>query len=60
MTKVWLPKVWLPKVWERYLWWGDADGVGAAGADGTAGFGVELFVEAHLDCSEVVVAATEG
>jgi hypothetical protein len=52
----------LPEVWEGYwyLWWGDADGVGAAGADGTAGFGVELFVEAHLDCSEVVVAATEG
>ena len=42
------------------LWGWDADGVGAAGADGAAGDGVEGFVEADFDGGEVVVAAAEG
>ena len=42
------------------LGWGDADGVGSAGSDGSAGGGVELFVEADFYGGEVVVAAGEG
>ena len=42
------------------LRWRDADGVGAAGADGAAWGWLELFVEADFDGGEVVVAAAEG
>jgi hypothetical protein len=42
------------------LGWGDADGVGSAGADGAAVGGLELLGEADFDGGEVVVAATEG
>jgi len=35
----------------------DADGVGAAGADGAAGGGLEVFVETDFDGGEIVVAA---
>lgn len=45
---------------ESSLWWGDADGVGAAGADGAAGGGLGALVEADLDGGEVVVAAADG
>jgi len=45
---------------ESDLWWGDADGVGPAGADGTAGGGLGALVEADLDGGEVVVAAADG
>ena len=39
---------------------GDADGVGAAGADGSAGGGLAAFVQADFDGGEIVVAATES
>ena len=39
---------------------GDADSVGSAGADGAATDGLERFVQADLDCGEVVVAAAQG
>jgi hypothetical protein len=42
------------------LWGCDADGVGAAGADGAAGDGLGLFVHADFYGSEVVVAAADG
>jgi hypothetical protein len=42
------------------LGWSDADGVGAAGAEGSAANGLEGFAHADLDCGEVVVAAAEG
>jgi len=42
------------------LWRWDADGVGAAGTDGTAGGGTAALVQADLDGGEVVVAAGEG
>ena len=45
---------------ESDLGWGDADGVGAAGADGAAGGGLGALVEADLDGGEVVVAAADG
>ncbi|MCU1291516.1 MAG: hypothetical protein JWP08_366 [Bryobacterales bacterium] len=38
----------------------DADGVGAAGADGTAWGGLGALVEADFDRGEIVVAAGEG
>ena len=38
----------------------NANGVGAAGADGAAWGWLELFVEADFDGGEVVVAAAEG
>jgi hypothetical protein len=41
------------------LGWGDADGVGSAGADGAARGGLELFGEADFNGGEEVVAATE-
>jgi len=40
-----------------FLWRGDADGVGAAGAEGAAAYGLEGFAHADFDCGEVVVAA---
>ena len=40
--------------------WRDADGVGAAGADGAAGDGVQSLIEADFDGGEVVVSATHG
>ena len=42
------------------LWRWDTDGVGSAGADGTAGDGLAAFIETDLDGGEVVVAAAEG
>jgi hypothetical protein len=42
------------------LGWGDADGVGTAGADGAAVGGLELLGEADFDGGEEVVAAAEG
>ena len=42
------------------LWRWDADGVGAAGTDGTAGGGTAALAQADLDGGEVVVAAGEG
>jgi hypothetical protein len=42
------------------LRWDDADGVGAAGADGAAADGLEGLVHADLDCGEIVIAAAEG
>ena len=44
----------------RFLWWGDADGVGAAGAEVGAACGLEGFAEADFDGGEVVVAAAKG
>jgi len=44
-----------PRLWRR-----DADGVGAAGADGAARSGLAALVQADFDGSEIVVAATEG
>ena len=45
---------------QHCLWRGDADGVGAAGADGAAGDGLGLLVHADFDGGEVVVATTYG
>jgi len=42
------------------LRWGDADRVGAAGAEGAAAYGLEALVHADLDGGEVVVAAAQG
>jgi hypothetical protein len=42
------------------LWGWDADGVGATGADGAAGRGLEGLAHADFDGGEVVVAATQG
>jgi len=39
------------------LRWRDANGVGAAGADGAARGGLAALVKAYLDGGEVVVAA---
>ena len=46
------------RIW--LAWRGNADGVGAAGADGAAGDGVEGLVEADFDGGEEVVAAADG
>ncbi len=40
--------------------WDDADGIGAAGADGAAADGSEGLVHADLDGCQIVVAAAEG
>ena len=47
-------------MWSTLAWRRDADGVGAAGADGTACDGVQGFVEADLDRGEEIMAAADG
>ena len=42
------------------LWRGDADGIGAAGADGAASDGLEGLVHTDLNGRQIVVAAAEG
>jgi hypothetical protein len=50
-----------PEICGPPLAWGrDADGVGTAGADGTACDGVQGFVEADLDRGEEIMAAADG
>ena len=37
--------------------WGDADRVGAAGAEGAAAYGLKTLVHADFDGGQIVVAA---